>query len=328
MGFTIVLLAFLALLIWGGYTAVDIDRQKETMSFSIYRAAPWWLAAAVLVTLYAGFTTVDSGSEGVVRRWGQATRQLDPGPHFIIPYAEDVTPVPTQTRIVKPNEDAASKDLQIVHTEVTLAYHVDPAYAMYIMVNLNNDAETRVITPAIYEAIKAVTARYDVQQLIERRAEVRDGIEEFVKTRLAPYHIVAETTSITNFSFSEQYEKAIEAKVEAQQNAERAQNELNKAKIDAQQQVAQAQAQAASTVAKAKAEAEALNLQRQVLTPELLQLRTIEMLREKWDGQLPSMVVGGGQGGTLPILDMLAARNKANEISNYRRDQKQAAPQQ
>lgn len=298
---------FVMLLLFGIGIWRSLDLQNEKLHPT--KGLPWYLVGLTLFTIAWSATTVDAGSIGVVKRFGKATRQLTPGLNFVLPYAETVDTVATQTRIIKPNEDAASKDLQIVHTEVTLAYHVDPTYAMDILVNLNNDAENRVIQPALFEAIKAVTAQYTVQELIEQRAMVRDRIEELVVSRLAPYHIIPETTSITSFKFSDQYEAAIEAKVVAQQNAEKAQNELNQVKIDAQQQVAQATAAAEARVAQAKAEAQSLALQRTQLTPELLQLRTIEMLKEKWDGQLPQTIIGGN--GAIPMLDVLKASQQA-----------------
>lgn len=297
--FVIGILLFLVLTglgVWRGLTFTRDQRNREIngVSFSPLRSLPFLGGAfAVLIAAWS-FTVVDAGSVGVVKRWGQPVRQIDPGAHLLMPIAEEAIPVAVQTRIIKPNEDAASKDLQVVHTEVTLAYHVDPNFATQVLVGLNNDAEGRVIAPAILEAIKAVTARYDVQELIGKRAQVRDGIEEFVKVRLAPYHIIAETTSITNFSFSQQYEQAIEAKVTAQQHAEQAQNDLTRIRTEAEQRVA-----------RAEAEAKELRLQREQLSPELIQLRTIE----KWDGQLPQFIVGGG--GTLPMLDVLKAAQEA-----------------
>lgn len=299
---------FLGLLGFGIFRGLTFNRNQykeiSGVSFNPIRAAGWLAAAFAVLFVGMSFTVVDAGQVGVVKRWGQPVRQINPGAHLLLPFAEEVSPVPVQTRVIKPNEDAASKDLQIVHTEITLAYHVDPAYATSILVQLNNDAEGRVISPAILEAIKAVTARYDVQELISNRSQVRDGIEEFVRDRLAPYHIIAETTSITNFSFSQQYEQAIEAKVTAMQRAEQAQNELNKVKIDSQQQVALAVADASARVARAEAEAKELKLKREQLSPEIIQLRTIE----KWDGQLPQFIVGGG---SVPMLDVLKAAEKA-----------------
>jgi regulator of protease activity HflC (stomatin/prohibitin superfamily) len=223
--------------------------------------------------------------------------QLAPGPHFVRPFADSVTPVVVQTRVVKPSENAASHDIQVVHVEVTLAYHVDPQYATSVLVNLNDDAETRIIDPAILEAIKAVTAQYDVKELIAQRQQVRDKIEDLVKARVAPYHIVAETTSITDFSFSQQFEDSIEQKVVAEQNAEKADNDLKRIKIQAQQQIAQAEGEAA-----------ALKAQKEQITPELLQLRTIEMMKAKWDGHLPENYYGGT--APLPFMDVLAGRQK------------------
>lgn len=86
----------------------------------------------------------------------------------------------------------------------------------------------------------------------------------------------------------------------AQQNALKAENDLTRIKIEAEQKVAQAQA-----------EAKALEVQKQQITPELLQLRTIEMMQQHWDGHLPEVYMGGGQGGgALPMIDVLKAAGR------------------
>jgi regulator of protease activity HflC (stomatin/prohibitin superfamily) len=264
------------------------------LGFHPVLAVPFGVAFVVVWSLWMGYTVIDAGSVGIVKRFGDPTRTLNPGLHFVLPFADTVTPVAVQTRIVKTSENASSSDLQVVFAEVTLGYHVDPQHATDILVKLNDDAEARVIVPAILESIKAETARYEVQSLIKNRAQVRDGIEDRVKQRLAPYHIVAETVSITNFAFSQQYEASIEAKQVAEQNAEKAKNDLERIKVQAQQQIAQAEGEAA-----------ALRAQREQVTPELLQLRTIEMMKEKWNGVLPETIVGGN--GALPMMDVLAA---------------------
>ncbi len=303
MGILFILL-FLGALIFGAmrtFELVGLPHEGRTLKIHAFRGLPFFLIALFFGFVAMSFTTVTAGTIGVVLRFGRPVRQLTPGPHFVLPFADTVTPVSVQTSIVKPSENAASHDLQVVHAEVTLAYHIDPAYATDILVTLNDDAETRVITPAILEAIKSVTAQYDVQQLVSERPLVSDGIETFVRARLAPYHIVAETTSITDFSFSQDFENAIEAKVTAEQLAEKAKNDLTRIQIQAQQQVAQAQG-----------EADALKLQKEQITPELLQLRTIEMMKEKWDGHLPSTLVEGS-GGALPMMDVLAEARRKNK---------------
>lgn len=282
--------------------------------------------ALLFFSLYLGVYSVDAGSVGVVKRFGNPIGTLQPGLHFVRPIGDTVTEVPVQTRIVKTAEPASSKDLQIVNTEVTLGYHVDSQHAQDILVQLNNDAENRVIIPAVLESIKAETAKYDVQELVTQRAAVRDGIEARIKARLAPYFIVAESTSITNFAFSQQYEASIEAKQVAEQNAEKAKNDLVRIKVEAEQAAATAEGEGRSKVANAKgdaesqlivarAKAEAQKLQRDNITPELLQLRTIELLHDKWDGTFPSTYLGSGgvNPATLLIQPPVSHKKAATE---------------
>jgi regulator of protease activity HflC (stomatin/prohibitin superfamily) len=298
MGFLFFLI-FVFSLIGGLALSIKVTEEHgdHSIKFRLLRGVPLFLLSTIFLLLSMSFTKIDAGNVGVVKRFGDPIRQLNPGPHFVRPVADSVTLVTVQTRIVKPSENAVSVDIQLVHVEVTLAYHTDPLYATQVLVKLNDDAETRVITPAILEAIKAITAQYDVKELVAQRQQVRDKIEDIVKARIAPDHIIADSVSITDFSFSQQYEESIEAKVVAEQNAEKADNDLKRIKIQAQQQIAQAEGEAA-----------ALKAQKEQITPELLQLRTIEMMKEKWNGQLPENYYGGT--APLPFMDVLAGRQK------------------
>jgi prohibitin 2 len=293
----------IALGILGGWKAIKRDREGSFESFQLGAAFPLWILAAIVffvgITLTAALITVRAGERGVVLRFSGVTgRILDPGLHIITPFIETVQPISVAVQIVKVDEDAASHDLQMVQTQVTLAYYQDPCCVQDIWQKLNNDSANRVINPAILEAVKANTAQYDAEQLISKRPVVRDGVEGYVRQRLAAHHIIVDAVSITNFHFSKEYEAAIEAKVTAAQEAQRAENILKKVQIEAEQRIAQA-----------KGEAEALRAQKEQITPELLQLRTIEMMRTKWDGTLPSVYVSG-QGGALPMFDILQGIKK------------------
>lgn len=289
----ILFLMFLAFLIGGiGYVAYKSYNEEKLQGLGV-----GLLLVALSVLPFLGFVSyspVDSGHVGVVTRMGKVTGMVGPGPHFVTPFVSKVDSITTRTLVVKPSEDASSLDLQQVHIEVTLAYHFDANYMDWLYSKLfdatPNSAETKVIIPAILESIKASTAKYTVQQLVEQRAKVRDDIENAVKVLLVPYHIVAENTSITDFRFSNEFEKSIEQKQVAVQDAEKAQNKLKQIQFEAEQRVAAAQGEAA-----------ALKAQKEQITPELLQLRMIEMLKDKWDGHLPESYFGGT--APLPIVD-------------------------
>jgi regulator of protease activity HflC (stomatin/prohibitin superfamily) len=300
MGF-LLFIVFAGLLLFGLSRVVVLNRtsQGRQIDFKLMRGAPFVVVAAMVFLFWMSFTTVDSGYRGVVLRFGAVTgRTLEPGPHMITPFVETVRLVSVQVQVEKLAAQASSHDLQVVHTQVTLAYYQDPCCVTDIWAKLNDDALNRVVIPAIQEAIKAQTAQFDAEQLIAKRAIVRDGIEKYVRDRLAAHHIDVDAVSITDFNFSDEYNRAIEAKVTAQQNALKAENDLSRIKIEAEQKIAQA-----------GAEAKALEVQKQQITPELIQLRAIEMMQQHWDGHLPEVYMAG-QGGALPMIDVLKAAGR------------------
>jgi regulator of protease activity HflC (stomatin/prohibitin superfamily) len=143
----------------------------------------------------------------------------------------------------------------------------------------------------VQEVLKASAARFSAEQLITNRSTVASTIQDLLSQRLLPYGIIVESTAITDFKFSESFTQAIEAKVTASQQMLKAETDLKRIQVEAQQKVAQA-----------KAEADALNLQKQAITPELIELRKVEMQTkavEKWDGKLPMYT-----GGAMPFLDV------------------------
>src|SRR6266511_667419 len=209
-----------------------------------------------------------------------------------------VVPVDVKTQRYESNSSAASRDLQIVTTQVVLNYRPDPAAVGTLVREIGIDYQAKVIDPAIQESVKAATAQFTAESLITQRPLVSDSIKQVLVTRLAPRGITVQDLSITEFNFSAEFSKAIEAKQVAEQDALRAERELRRVQIEAQQQVAQANAQAEARLTVAKSEAEALRLQLEVISPALLQLRFIE----KWDGVLPRFSTGGS--GLIPLINV------------------------
>lgn len=289
----------------------------STKSFNILTAVKYGVLGFVLsllpLALFMGYSPVNQGTVGVVTRMGKAVRTIGPGPHIITPFVESVDPVSTKTLKVVVNEDASSLDLQQVHTEVTFTYHFDGSDKgiIYLFSNIidnsPNAVENKIVIPAILEAIKATTAKYNVQELIEKRTEVRNNIEGLVKVRIAPHFVIGEDVSITDFRFSKDYEASIEAKQVAQQDAEKEQNILQKKKVQAEQAKVDAEGQANAAAAAADGEARAILLKANAqaeanrkLAASLTQTLILNKAIEKWNGQRP-MVEGGGKGTGLLI---------------------------
>ena len=141
---------------------------------------------------------------------------------------------------------------------VTVNYHPDKEQIHRLYKDLGLDYESRVIQPAIEETVKQVTANYNAEELITKRPLVKSDIEFAISERLNQFHIVTEVISITDFEFSDLFARAIESKVEAEQNALKAENDLKRIEVEALQREANALGLANANSAEAKGEAEAI----------------------------------------------------------------------
>lgn len=251
--------------------------------------------AAVLIVLLIGansFVSVEYGHVGLYKTFGKLNdNTLSPGIHFKVPFIQTVIQVNTQVTKAETDTSASSKDLQPVSTHVAVNYSVNKASAFNLMNNIGGNFDNVIINPAIQEIVKEVTAKYPAEDLITRRDLVSSEISEHLTARLAKYDLIVNDINIVNFKFSEAFNQSIEAKQVAQQQALKAENDLRRIEIEAKQKIAQAQA-----------EAESLRLKKQEVTPELVQLKQIEVQEkalEKWNGVLPSVT-----GGATPFVDV------------------------
>jgi prohibitin 2 len=288
----LVWLVSIGLVLWTLYQGMRREGGVSGLSVLI---AVFLVVITALVT--ASFGQVPAGYRGIVLQFGAPTGQvLGEGFYMVFPpFIRTVELMSVQVHAYETNAEAASRDLQIVKTQVTLNYSLsrDPRDLVRIYRDLRQEYLDRIIRPAIQEAVKAATARFTAEELITRRPDVRQAIEDVLRTRLERFGIRIEAMSITDFDFSEAFNAAIEAKVTAQQQALKAARDLERVKLEAQQKIEQA-----------KAEAEALRIQKQNVTPELVELRRIEAQMkalEKWDGRLPEVVTGTGP---VPLLDV------------------------
>ena len=261
-----------------------------------------YMAKAVAIVLpllileglvWSSFVIVPAGGRGVVfnKFNGIKLTALGEGFNFILPWVEEVSIYDTRVQKVEFNATAASKDLQSVSTKVALNFRPHAAKVADIHRNVGVDYAEKIIHPAVQEAVKATTARYTAEELITRREEVKKQIHELLKSQMAPVNLDLEETYITDFQFSQDFAHAVEAKQIAEQEAFKAKRDLDRIKIEAEQKVATAQA-----------EARALALQREAITPNLIELRRIEAQRfaiEKWDGHLPQTMMGNNP---MPIM--------------------------
>jgi prohibitin 2 len=296
-------------------------------SRSIVRIVIPIIIGIIIISVIAASSVriVDAGNRGILVQFGNVATEnsLDEGIHFVVPFRDNVVQIEVRTQKIVESATSASKDLQDVSTQVALNYHVNPDRAQVLYQQLGPDYANRVIVPAIQESVKQVTARFNAEELITNRETVKNQIEEQIKARLAPYNVIVDALSITEFAFSQQFTTAVESKVEAQQRALQAQNELRRIQIEAQQNEAKAIGEQKANIARAEGIKQSNVLQAegeaQAITIIDAQLRNnptyLEWLKAtKWDGVLP-LVTGGGSGGqgNTPFIDIPTAGNNAGQ---------------
>ena len=269
------------------------------------------IVGAIIVLIIIGVVVgsavsiVDAGFRGVLLHWNAVELNqppLEEGLHFIVPFQDSVVPIEVRTLKYTKSTTSASQDLQTVSTEITVNYKPEPNSVHYLYKEVGLDYENRIIQPTVEEVVKQVTANYDAEELITKRPLVKSDIEIEIAKRLGSFNISTDTVSITDFQFSPLFAQAVEAKVEAEQRALQAENDLRRIEVEARQFEAQAVGIAQANIAEAQGEAEAINIINQALANNPYYLEWLKT--QAWDGQLPLVV---GEGGTpfiqIPVED-------------------------
>ena len=274
------------------------ESRKMDVNTGTAKAVAIIIISLIVIGVVVSFSVkiVDAGYRGVLLHWNAVDLTqppLEEGLHIVVPFADDVVNIEVRTLKYEKSTSSASKDLQTVATTVTVNYHPSKESVHYLYKDLGLDYENRVIQPAIEETVKQVTANYNAEELITKRPQVKADIQNEITLRLNEFNLETEVISLTDFEFSPLFAQAIEAKVEAEQKALKAENDLQRIKVEAQQAEAAAVGTAQANIAQANGEAEAIRIINDALARNPYYLEWLKT--QAWDGKLPLVV---GEGGT------------------------------
>lgn len=252
------------------------------------------LAVAAVILIAASITVVPTGHTGVVVTLGKVGKNvLSEGLHFKAPFVQNVVKVNNQIQKADiEGAESVSKDLQAISSTVVVNYKVANKSSADIYRNIGTDYETIMLLPAVNESLKAVISRYTAEELVTLRSQVAIEIQDTLTEKMEPYGIAIEKFNIVNFTFSEEFAKAIEAKEVAAQNLLKAKTEqeqvLVEANAQAEKQVIAAEAEAKAILAKAEAQAKANETLSKSLNENVIKYYTVD----KWDGKMPKATGG------------------------------------
>lgn len=255
------------------------------------------LSVVSLVALFIlwPFASVPAGYVGVMTTFGAASpTTYDPGIHFRMPISQSMHNVYIGVYKAQSEVAGSSKDLQQVDMKVSVNFNILPAAAVGVYSTLGGDPWTQVMDPAVHDIAKAVAARYEATDLIQKRDQVSQEMREALLTRFKNIGVNVSAVNIVDFTFSKQFNDAIEAKITAQQNALRVENEITQTKWEAQKRVVESEA--ALRAAENNAKANELMGKSLEANPALIEKIKIE----RWDGHYPQYMMGG----SLPMIQL------------------------
>ncbi len=197
----------------------------------------------------------------------------------------------------------------VVGAEIGMTYHVDPSKVSVVFQSYRRGVDEitdTFVRNLVRNALVDEGSTLPVESVYGAgKVKLLANVERTVRAQVAPKGIVVERISwISDLSLPGAVTNAINAKIQATQQAQQRQNQVASAEASARIAIANARGEADSRLINAKAEAEAIQIRGDALrnNQELVNLT----IAEKWNGKLPDqLITGGGQSGG-PILQLLA----------------------
>ena len=228
------------------------------------------------------FHTVETGTVAVVKELGRAKETRTAGTYFDLWMTNKYVNYDSKVQDVPIGTAAYSKDAQTMTVTMNLQYQILPDKAVEIANQYGSlDALQARITAIATEKAKAVLSSHKAMDIIINRSDMSPQVEDAIRTAVGQeFYVNITSVVVTNIDFSDEFEKAVEDKMVAEQNKLKAEYE------------------AQAKIVTAEAEAKANELLDRSITAEILQDKYLE----KWDGKLPQVVAGDDMSMILPSI--------------------------
>ena len=247
------------------------------------------LLFVILIAATATSYVVEPGTRGLKVTLGKTADQFLPeGFGFKAPFITSIVEVNIRQKTQTVKADCFSSDLQQVKIDLRVLYRVPESSVVEIYKKFSGDPFDSLIAPRVQEAIKEVTALLTAEQIVKSREEIKKKALASAAQKIGSLLIV-EDIVVRDINLSAELEKAIEAKMVAEQQA-------NQARFT---QV-QTQVEAETAVISAKGEAEAIRVRGEALrlNPAFLRWKIVE----RWNGRSPMVVPSGPDNSGAALL--------------------------
>ncbi|MCL7713477.1 FtsH protease activity modulator HflK [Stenotrophomonas mori] len=155
----------------------------------------WILLAVALLVLLSSFQLIGEQQRGVVLRFGQFSRILQPGPNFKLPWPiESVVKVnATQIKTFSSNVPVLTRDENIVNVALNVQYRVDDP-RLYQFGTIDAD---QVLEQSAQSAVREQVGRADLNTVLNNRGPLAVAAEQRLQASLEAYRTGLVVTGLT-----------------------------------------------------------------------------------------------------------------------------------
>ncbi|MFZ2898761.1 MAG: prohibitin family protein [Saprospiraceae bacterium] len=249
---------------------------------------------AALLIMSGAFTScavVREGEVGVKRTLGTyKDKPFEDGLRVFNPFTSTIVKVSTRTENLEVSLTIPSKEGLNIMSEVSILYNVIPKEAPDILRNIGPDYERNIILPVFRSAVADVSSRFFAKDMhTGQRAIIEEEIRQQMMKLLDGKGIVIESVLLKSIQMPGSLARAIEEKLEAEQNAQRMEFVLEQERREADRKRIQAEGIR-----------DAQNIISQGLDPLLLQFKAIEAYLEL--AKSPNAKIIITEGGNTPLM--------------------------
>lgn len=246
------------------------------------------LLVVIFLLIFNPIAIVGVGERGVKVTLGKVSPQsYTEGVHFVTPFISKIKNMDVKTQKRNMNTEVYTKDIQQARISYVVNYNLQPANAHTMYREVGLDYVDKIVMPVLEGTIKDVIGKWNAQDLVANRETATKEIYDKLVRQLAPKYIDVTGFQMTAINYSDVFERAIESKVTAEQEALKAKNKTVQIQEEAKQKLISAEAEAKSMSIRANA----LTQNKALVEYEAVQ---------KWDGKLPEYLMGN----SVPFINL------------------------
>jgi prohibitin 2 len=239
------------------------------------------VVAVILIAIFSSLHSVPAGHRGVVVLFGKVeeNKVLQEGLHIINPLA-DIINIDLREQRDELQLTGYTRDIQLAKVGLVLTYSLVGDNVNVLYREIGMDYKNKLILPILENAVKDIVGKWEADALVENRSKAIDDMIKLLQNSLNKKFVRFGSFSLISLNYSDAFERAIEDKQIATQNAIKAKNETVRITEEAKQRLISA-----------KSEAEAMRIKSEALrtNKSLIEYEAVQ----KWDGKLPQYTGGG-----------------------------------